>query len=113
MVRSERGLRVGTDLSFRLRDRPGSMAELCERLADAGVVIEGICGLIESGLDVDHLLVRDEDAARAACETAGGEVLLSREVLVVEGARGAQGLAAIARRICRRGGRHRSDLPRG
>ena len=90
---------MGTDLSLRLPDRPGSMAELCQRLADAGVVIEGICGLIESGIDVDHLLVRDEAAARAACESVRAEVLRTRQVLVVEGARGAQGLAGITRKV--------------
>jgi predicted amino acid-binding ACT domain protein len=35
---------VGVDLTVRLPDRPGSMADLCERLASNGIEIEGICG---------------------------------------------------------------------
>lgn len=50
------------DLSVRLPDRPGALAELGERLGKAGVSLEG-----GGGFDgVVHFLVRDADAARAA-----------------------------------------------
>jgi hypothetical protein len=54
------------------------MAELCEGLAGAGVVVDGICGLIEAGIDVDHLLVRDPDTARAVSDPALGISAVAR-----------------------------------
>lgn len=50
------------DLSVRLPDRPGALAELAERLGKAGVNLEG-----GGGFDgVVHFLVRDAEVARAA-----------------------------------------------
>jgi organic hydroperoxide reductase OsmC/OhrA len=50
------------DLSVRIPDRPGALAELGERLGKAGVNLEG-----GGGFDgVVHFLVRDAEAARAA-----------------------------------------------
>jgi hypothetical protein len=90
---------VGVDLTLRLPDRPGSMADLCERLASNGIEIEGICGLIERGVDVDHLLVRDANAARPVIEAAGAAVQAEREVLVVDDAHDLEVIARLTRRV--------------
>jgi hypothetical protein len=90
---------VGVDLTLRLPDRPGSMADLCERLASSGIEIEGICGLIERDVDVDHLLVRGADAARQVIEAAGAEVREEREVLVLDHAHDLEVIARLTRRV--------------
>jgi hypothetical protein len=90
---------VGVDLAVRLPDRPGSMADLCERLASSGIEIEGICGLIERDVDVDHLLVRGADAARQVIEAAGAEVREEREVLVLDHAHDLEVIARLTRRV--------------
>lgn len=94
---------VGVDLTLRLPDRPGSMAELCERLTRARVAIDGICGAIEMDVDIDHLLVRDADAARSVIETAGGEVRRARNVLVIHDAHRLETLAGLTRRVAEAG----------
>ena len=66
------------DLTIRLEDRPGSLAEMGEALGRAGVSVEG--GGAWHG--AAHFLFADGDAARSALEAAGIQVLAAREVLV-------------------------------
>jgi hypothetical protein len=68
------------DLSIRLEDRPGALAEMGEALGRESVSIEG--GGVFAG--VAHFLFADDDAHRAsdALAAAGIHVAENREVLV-------------------------------
>ncbi len=70
------------DLTIRLHNRPGALAEMGEALGKAGVSIErgGACVVNDEG--VAHFLFEDVQQARQALETAGIEVLACRKVLV-------------------------------
>ena len=70
------------DLAVNLMDRPGMLARMSEVLGEAGVNIEGICGVPVSGTGLVHLLVEDADAARSALEGAGIECGGQRDVEV-------------------------------
>ncbi|MBC7901434.1 MAG: amino acid-binding ACT domain-containing protein [Saprospiraceae bacterium] len=70
------------DLTIRLENRPGAMAEMGETLGAAGVSVEGGGAWLFEGTVVAHFLFEDGDAARNALETAGIEVLADREALV-------------------------------
>lgn len=69
------------DVTIRLENRPGAMAEMGEALGAAGVSVEGGGGWVADGKATMHFLFVDGEAARAALETAGIEVLDVREVL--------------------------------
>ena len=70
------------DITVLMENRPGALAEIAEALGKAGINIEGMCGFVNAGQGVGHLLVQDPTAARRAL---GGvcEVGEEREVLVV------------------------------
>lgn len=70
------------DLTINLADRPGSLAEMGEALGAAGVSVEGGGAFAVGGDGIAHFLVEDGDAARAALNAAGIEVLGARPVLV-------------------------------
>lgn len=70
------------DLTIRLQNRPGALAEMGEALGRAGVSIEGGGGFVVDGQAVVHFLFKDAEAARRALEAAGIEVLQNREVLI-------------------------------
>jgi len=70
------------DLSIRLHNRPGALAEMGEALGRAGVSVEGGGGFVVDGQAIVHFLFKDGTAARRALEAAGIEVLQDREVLV-------------------------------
>jgi hypothetical protein len=72
------------DLTVTLEDRPGTMADMGEALAKAGVNIEGICGFPVSGRAVAHVLVEDGAKARKALEDAGIKVTGQNDALVVD-----------------------------
>ncbi len=72
------------DLTVSLEDRPGTMADMGEALAKAGVNIEGICGFPVSGRGVAHILVEDAAKARKALEGAGIKVTAQNDALVVD-----------------------------
>jgi hypothetical protein len=70
------------DVTIRLENRPGAMAEMGETLGAAGVSVEGGgCWLVD-GNAIAHFLFEDGEAARNALESKGIEVLGVREVLV-------------------------------
>jgi len=70
------------DLSLRLPDRPGALAELGEALGKANVSIEGGGAWTVDGTGVAHFLVEDAAAARVALAGTDVEVVEDREVLV-------------------------------
>ena len=81
------------DLEVELVNRPGTIADLGEAAAAAGVNLSGICGFPCEGVGVIHVLVDDPDGATGAFESAGLNVRGRREVLVtpVENSPGALG----------------------
>lgn len=70
------------DLAIRLENRPGTLAEMGEALGAAGVSVEGGGGFVVAGDGIVHFLFEDGNAARAALEAKGIEVLADKEVLV-------------------------------
>src|SRR4026209_1061685 len=62
-----------TDLGVTVEDRPGGLADIGEALGNAGINIEGLCGVGLGDRGVIHLLVEDGAAARSALEAAGLE----------------------------------------
>jgi len=72
------------DLAVNLMDRPGMLARMSEVLGDAGVNIEGICGVPVGGSGLVHLLVEDASAARAALTAAGIECGGQKDVEVMD-----------------------------
>lgn len=70
------------DLTIRLENRPGALAEMGEALGSAGVSIEGGGAFVVDGKGFAHFLFEDAAAARKALEANGITVLDDREVLV-------------------------------
>ena len=87
------------DLTVALEDRPGRLADLGEATGQAGINIEGLCGVRAEGGAQIHLLVEDPSAARSALEGAGFEVSDERDVLVVEVEDRPGTMAEVARKI--------------
>jgi len=75
---------VATDLGVTLEDRPGEFARVAEALGNAGVNIEGLCGLAAGGTGYVHVLVEDAAGARTALEGAGLRVDAEAEALVMD-----------------------------
>ena len=73
---------MATDLRIVVDDRPGGLATVGEALGNAGVNIEGLCGVGLGDRGVIHVLVEDGAAARAALEAAGLSVDMESEPLV-------------------------------
>ncbi len=73
-----------TDLGVTVEDRPGGLADIGEALGNAGINIEGLCGMGLGDRGVIHLLVEDGAAARAALEGAGLTVESESEAIVSE-----------------------------
>lgn len=73
------------DLIVNLENKPGTLAQLGEALGNAGINIEGVCGMAGAGGGAGevHILVQSAQMARAALEEVsipcGGE----RDVEVV------------------------------
>jgi hypothetical protein len=65
---------MATDFTISVEDRPGGLASVGEALGDAGINIEGLCGLGLEGRGIIHLCVQDGAAARRALEAAGLKV---------------------------------------
>lgn len=70
------------DLTIRLENRPGALAEMGEALGSAGVSVEGGGAFLFDGQAIAHFLFEDGGEARRALEEKGIEVLADREVLV-------------------------------
>jgi hypothetical protein len=88
------------DVEIALDDRPGALAEMGEVLGRAGVSIEGGGAWVVSGRGVAHFLFDDGNAARAALEAAGIEVVAVRDVVVQRLRQGEAGqLGKLTRRM--------------
>lgn len=70
------------DLTIRLNNQPGALAEMGEALGKAGVSIEGGGAFVVNGDGIAHFLFEDGNAALDAFEKAGIVVVACREVLV-------------------------------
>ncbi len=73
---------MATDLGVTVADRPGGLADIGEALGNAGVNIEGLCGIGLGDRGVIHLLVEDAAAARSALQAAGLTVESESEAIV-------------------------------
>ena len=75
---------MAKDLLVTLKDQPGEGARLGEALGNAGVNIEGLCAIMDSGTGTGtvHVLVDDVAGAKAALEGAGITVEAETDVLV-------------------------------
>ena len=73
---------MATDLAVSVADQPGGLADVGEALGDAGINIEGLCGVGLGDRGVIHVLVEDGAAARAALEGAGLNVESEAEAIV-------------------------------
>ena len=70
------------DLLVALEDRPGRLADLGEALGNAGINIEGLCGITHEGSGTIHILVEDVVGTRRALDDAGIKVEGETEVIV-------------------------------
>ena len=70
------------DLSIRLQDKPGALAEMGEVLASAGISIEGGGAWIHDKTGIAHFLFQDGPAARKVLETHGIDVVTENKILV-------------------------------
>lgn len=88
------------NIRFLLADRPGALADMGAALGAAGISLEG-GGVFGNGpMALANFLVADGEAARAALERAGIEVLGVDEVLLLRIDQETPGqLGAIARRM--------------
>ena len=73
------------DLTVNLENKPGTLAALGEALGNAGINIEGGCGMAgaDGGAGALHILVQDAQMAREALEQAGISCGGERDVEVV------------------------------
>jgi len=70
------------DLSIKLDNRPGALADMGEALGKAEISVEGEGAFVVNGQGVAHFLFEDGNAAKSALDDAGIEVLDCRQVLV-------------------------------
>ena len=70
------------DLSVQLPNEPGGLARLLTTAQDAGVTVEGTCGLLSGDSPLIHILVGDAES-REQLESAGFDIRAEREVLVI------------------------------
>ncbi|HEX5936736.1 MAG TPA: ACT domain-containing protein [Actinomycetota bacterium] len=75
---------MATDLGVSVPDRPGGLADVGEALGNAGINIEGLCGVGLGDRGVIHVLVEDASAAKAALEGANLRVESEAEAIVSE-----------------------------
>ena len=87
------------DVTVELTNEPGTIADMGEAAAKAGVNLSGVCGFPCEGVGVIHVLVDDPEAATAAFGSAGLEVRGSREVLVADVEDRPGTLGSLARRF--------------
>jgi hypothetical protein len=94
---------MAKDLTVILEDRPGTLADMGEALGNAGINIDGVCGLPCEGKGVIHILVEDAAEARRVLEAGGFEVTDEREVLLLEVENRPGSLGETARKIANAG----------
>ena len=87
------------DITVELENRPGTIADMGEAAAGAGVNLSGVCGFPCEGVGVLHVLVDDPEEAANAFESAGLTVRGQREVLVVSVENEPGALGSLTRRF--------------
>jgi hypothetical protein len=91
---------MATNLTFRLVNRPGTLAEATDALGRAGANIEGACGYVcETGQGVFHVLVTDVERACRALIDAGFEIQSERQVVLTAVANSPGEGAKVLRRV--------------
>ena len=73
---------MATDVAVSVADQPGGLADVGEALGNAGINIEGLCGVGLGDRGVIHILVEYGAAARAALEGAVLNVESEAEAIV-------------------------------
>ena len=87
------------DITVILKDSPGTLADLCEILAEAGINIEGISVITYKGECPIHILVDDSDGAREKLEAHWMDIIDERDALLKEIPDKPGALAEIARSL--------------
>jgi len=87
------------DIEVILQDSPGTLADLCELLAEGGINIEGISVTTYKGESPIHILVDDADGARAILEANWMDIISEKEVLLTEIPDQVGALGKISRRL--------------
>ena len=87
------------DITVILKDSPGTLADLCEILAGAGINIEGISAITYKGECPIHILVDDNVGAREALETNWMDIIAEKDALVREIADRPGALEEITRKL--------------
>jgi hypothetical protein len=91
-----------TEFSVRLANRPGQLATLARRLADAGVGIEAFATIADMGRSHVRFIADNDSRARRVLMAAGVE-FDETDVLDTFVARGTSGLAAMAEGLAQAG----------
>jgi hypothetical protein len=97
---------MATDLTISVEDRPGELASIGEALGNAGVNIEGLCGLGMEGRGIIHVCVQDAAAARSALDAAGIKVEGEADAILGDAVPGADTpgtMGAMARQVAAAG----------
>jgi hypothetical protein len=97
---------MATDITITVEDRPGGLASIGEALGNAGVNIEGVCGLGFEGRGIIHVCVMDAATARQALDAAGLKVEGEADAILTETVSGATQpgtLGEMSRRIAAAG----------
>jgi hypothetical protein len=97
---------MATDFTISVEDRPGGLASIGEALGNAGINIEGVCGLGFEGRGLIHICVTDAATTRQALDAAGLKVEGEADAILTEPVTGATQpgtLGAMARRIAEAG----------
>ena len=87
------------DIEVILQDSPGTLADLCELLAEGGINIEGISVTTYKGECPIHILVDDAEGARAILEANWMDVISVQDVLLTEIPDQVGALGKISRRL--------------
>ncbi len=87
------------DITVILKDSPGTLADLCEILADAGINIEGISAITYKGESPIHILVEDGVSARETLEANWMDIIAEKDALVREIADRPGALEEITRKL--------------
>ena len=92
------------DVSIKLANNPGALAEIGETLGRAGISVEGGGVFVKDGQGIAHFLFEDGEAAAGALRAAGVEVEGYTEVLVQKLRQDQPGqLGKLARRMAEEG----------
>jgi hypothetical protein len=91
------------DLAIILDNKPGKIADVGEVLGNAGLNIEGLCGVPSDERSYLHILVQNAGVARKVLENAGYTIQEERQVLVFNLADHPGALGDITRRVAKTG----------